>query len=351
MTSSWFYRFGLILISLWLFSCDKERSQLFRWDMQSQAVATSMDFRELEVFAQSVERMSSGRLVITVHSAGSLTDGPDIFLAVSEGRIPMGNGWPNWWNGQHPAWSVMNAIPFDFMNLDASMMFFMVGDGMKIANEISQPQGVIWRPAWWAGMEFGLLSSSTITELSDLKGKRVRIGPGLPSEVLAAASGAYTIPLVPEEIRPALEAGEIFAVEWTTAFGVLDLDLQGLAPHAITPAVWQPSVLSDFLINEKAYNQLPQDLQEILETAMRAFSLTATLKLKMADFKALDELMRQGMTFTRWSATDLQKWRRSTDTVLESYREGDAISAHLLNEKQRFKTIYEDYYKWFGPYD
>jgi TRAP-type mannitol/chloroaromatic compound transport system substrate-binding protein len=128
------------------------------------------------------------------------------------------------------------------MNIDASMMFFMEGEGSKLANSLSLPQGVMWRPAWWPGMEFGLLSKEPIKGLDDLKMKKVRIGPGLPSEVLSAAAGAFTIPLLPDEIRPALESGVIDAVEWTTSTGAWDLGLNDIGRHAIFPAIWQPSV-------------------------------------------------------------------------------------------------------------
>ena len=335
-----------------LFACSQEENmQTHHWKLQSQAPATSISYQELEVFAQTVELMSGGRLVIQPYPAGTLAHGPDIFNAVSDGRVQMGNGWPNWWSGQHPSWSVMNAGPFDFMNLDASMMFFITGEGTALANELSLPKAVIWRPAWWAGMEFGLVSTQAITGLDDLKNKKIRIGPGLPSEVLTEASSGFAIPLVPEEIKPSLESGNIDAVEWTTTSGFLELGLQGIVSEAIVPAIWQPSVLADFLINKQAYDLLSLDLKAILETAIKSYTLTTTLKSKVKDIEALQTLKGAGMHINQWSDADIARWKIASDTVTARYVELDEFSKRLIEQKRNFKLRYDEYYKLFGPYE
>lgn len=344
---------GLLLIgslALLLCGCNNGSDKVYRWQLQSQATASSEDFKQLVVMTDNIRVMSGERLNITPLPGGTVADGPDIYRAVKEGRIAMGNGWPNWWSGQHPAWAVMNAGPFEFMNLDASMMFFLVGEGTRMANELSLPEGVIWRPAWWPGMEFGLLSKHPIEDMDDLATKKIRVGPGLPSELLAAA-GAIAIPLVPQEIRIALEADELDAVEWTTTSGAWDLGLQDIATHAIVPAIWQPAVLSDFLINQQAYAELPLDLQTMLETAIRAYTLITTLQNKQNDIEALKQLQRSGAILKKWSAQDIKRWRVVSDAVTQRYQQSDEFSHRLINAKQVFKKQYLEYYQWFGPYD
>ena len=344
----------LLVLAIFLFAAgcaEQEQQTRHEWQLQSQAIASSIDYLELEKFAQNVAVMSNGRLVITPHPAGQLAHGPDIFNAVSENKVQMGNGWPNWWSAQHPSWAVMNAGPFDFMNLDASMMFFLAKNGTELANELSLPKGVIWRPAWWAGMEFGLTSKEPITGLDDLKGKKVRIGPGLPSEVLAEAAGSLSIPLVPEEIRPSLQNGSLDAVEWTTAAGVLDLGLHDLSPYGIVPAIWQPSVLADFLINKQAYDALSPELKAILETAIRSYTLTTTLKAKTKDIESLEKFKEKGMVLRKWNDNDIQRWREASDKVTAQYKQRAEFSQRLIEQKQQFKKGYDRYYELFGPYE
>ena len=325
----------------------------FEWKLQSQAVESSVDYQQLIVLADKVRVMSGGRLNITPYSGGvkSIASGPDIFNAVRKGVVEMGNGWPNWWSGQDPAWAVMNAGPFDLMNIDASMIFFFEEQGTELANELSLPKGILWRPAWWPGMEFGLLSRSPLTSLDDLAQKKVRIGPGLPSEVLAEAANAYTIPLTPDEIRPALESGELDAVEWTTAGGAWELGLNDISPHAIVPAIWQPSVVSDFLINQKAFDALPVDLKEILETAIHSYTLTTTLKSKKKDIEAYEKFLASDTTITKWSKEDIERWRVASSKIEALYMARNKFTRNLISQKKAFKKRYEAYYEVFGPYD
>ena len=341
----------LIIFSLVFLSACEKKQKVFKWELQSHATATSIDFRELVKMTENIKTMSNGRFIITPHPGGAITGGPDIFNAVKERRVEMGNGWPNWWSDQHSAWAVMNAGPFDFMNLDASMMYFLAGDGTKLANELSKPEGVIWRAAWWPGMEFGLLSREPIKGIQDLSHKKVRIGPGIPAEALKATTNAVTVSLVADEIRPALEKGELDAVEWTTTAGAWDLDLQSIALYGIVPAIWQPSVLADFLINKQAYDELPADLKAILETAIKSYTLTTTVKAKVIDFEALKAFKNSPVELTQWTKEDIEEWRKVSDKILQQYSEKDEFTKRLIESKKSFKQVYNEYYELFGPYE
>jgi TRAP-type mannitol/chloroaromatic compound transport system substrate-binding protein len=295
--------------------------------------------------------MSENTFIINIFSSNEIVGGAKIFDAVKNGQIEMGNGWPNWWSSHHPTWAVMNAGPYDFMNIDASMMFFLAGKGTEMANILASKKGVVWRPAWWAGMEFGLISKKPIYSIKDLKGKKVRIGPGMPSEFLAEATGSYSIPLIPSEIREALNSDQLDAVEWTTANGVLELGLTDIAKHAIVPAVWQPSVLSDFLMNDKAYNLLSKQHRRILEVAIKAFTLTTTTKAKKLDIESIDKLKRSGVVISQWPKSDYAIWKNNSNKINKRYKSKDKFSSDLLNAKESFKKQYNRYYKYFGPYD
>ncbi|PKF61675.1 hypothetical protein CW745_10150 [Psychromonas sp. psych-6C06] len=339
-----------IAVLLTLQSC-QSKPEVIKWQLQSQATKSSTDYKELVKMAENIKVMSGGRFIITPYPGGEITNGPDIFNAVKVGKVQMGSGWPNWWSGQHPAWAVMNAGPFDFMNIDASLMYFLAGEGTKLANELANPEGVIWRAAWWPGMEFGLLSKKPITGINDLKEMNVRIGPGLPSEVLAATTGAYAIPLVPNEIKSSLQNNSLDAVEWTSVSGAWNLGLNDIAKHAIVPAIWQPSVLADFLINQQAYQALPGDLQAILETAIKSYTLTTTMKAKVEDFEALHAFKNNGTQITQWSDSDIEQWRTVSEKIVGEYKAKDEFTKRLIESKQDFKKEYTLYYQLFGAYD
>lgn len=352
-----FYLFGkqklisLVIAAFLVTGCIEKNATKHQWTLQTQAVENSIDHQELLTFSKNIALMSNQRLTINIIPANKIAIGSKIYGAVRQGELEMANGWPNWWSGNHPAWALMNAGPFDFMNIDASMMFFLSGPGTDLANQLTAPDGIIWRPAWWPGMEFGLMSRQPINGLDDLKNKRIRIGPGLPSEVLTEAAKAYTIPLMPHEILPAFENGDVDAVEWTTASGAWDLGLHDVGKHAIVPAIWQPSVLSDFLINKDAYNRLSPDLKAILESAIKSYTLQTTMQSKIADFAALKRLKEQGVSIKQWTASDIKRWKIANEKILKDYTNRDEFTRNVLTEKKKFKAAYRDYYHYFGSYE
>ena len=137
-----------------------------------------------------------------------------------------------------------------------------------------------------------------------------------------------------------MENGDLDAVEWTTTSGAWNLGLNNISTHAMVPAVWQPSVLADFLINKQAFDKLPKDLQAILETAIKSYTLTTTMKAKVADFKALQKFRDNGTKLTRWSDADIVRWRQATDKITTQYKERDAYTKSLIEKKQNFKNIF-----------
>ena len=321
------------------------------WKIQSQAPEQNPDYQTLVEFTEKVKTMSAGRLNITPYPQGAITKGAGIFTGVKKGTTQMALGWPNWWLKEDMGWAAIQSGPYDFMNIDASMLYFFEGEGMELANKLAAPQGILWRPAWWAGMEFGILSNTQIKGLDDLKGKKIRIGPGVPADTLIEAAGAFSTPITPEEIIPLAGSGLLDGVEWTVPGATLMLGFEKAYPYLIAPAVWQPSVLADFLINKEAYDALPADLQAILESAIKDFTITTTLRSKNIDITAFNKFSEDGYTINTWSKEDLNRWKQASDKIYRRYRDRSESFNKIYESKMNYKSRYDEYYKTYGPYD
>ncbi|MCP4135131.1 MAG: hypothetical protein GY754_29445 [bacterium] len=326
-------------------------SKVYRWKLQAQSPAQNPDYISLQRFSENIKKMSHGRLLITPYPAGIITRGEGIFDGVKNRVTEMGMGWPNWWLGKDPAWSFLQAGPFGFMTIEESMIYFYEDEGMKIANDLTRPHGILWRPAWWAGMEFGILTTFPARGLNDLKGKKIRMGPGLPYETLAKAAGCYTVPIVPEEIYDALKNKVIDGVEWTVPGATWSMKFHEVCTHIISPAIWQPSVLGDFLINREAYNELPEDLQTILEVAIREYALYTTIHGKALDMEALKKYKEHGMVIQKWSPGDIARWKAAAKEIYARYRASSPSFKRVYDSKMRFKKKYREYNELFKPYE
>jgi len=329
------------------------------WVLQSQAPAVNPDFQAVEEFAKEVKAMTNGRLIITPIAGDSpdrRSKGAGIYSSVKHNQVQMAIGWPNWWHQSNSAWNALQSGPYGFMNIDASMMWYFIGNGTKFANELANKDGIIWHPAWWAGMELGLITQRSIKSLDDLKGKVVRIGPGIPNETLKqAAPGVRTVTIPSADIQNAFESGRIHGIEWTVPSATIKMKFHHSekvrADHIIAPAVWQPSVLGDFLINQEAFQQLPADIQAILETAMKSFALTTTLRGKVLDMEALQQFRQEGVHISTWSDQDLQSWKQQAELVYGQHKGKSSDFKRFFDDKMSFKKKYDDYYETHGAYD
>ena len=91
--------------------------------------------------------------------------------------------------------------------------------------------------------------------------------PGFAGEVLAKL-GAKPTNIPAGELYTALERNTIDALEWVGPSLDLRMGFHKIAPYYYTG--WhEPGAELQFMVNEKAYNQLPKDLQKILTIAMR----------------------------------------------------------------------------------
>jgi len=347
--------FGFLLAILYSTSA----YSVTEWVLQSQAPTANPDYQAIEEFSDNIKKMTNGRLIITPIAGDSpkrKSKGAGIYSAVKYNKIQMAVGWPNWWHQSNSAWNALQSGPYGFMNIDASMMWYFIGNGTSFANELSNKDGIVWRPAWWAGMELGLITQREIGGLKDLAGKVIRIGPGIPNETLKkAAPGVKTVTIPSADIRNAFESGRIHGIEWTVPSATIKMGFHHSqkvkADHIIAPAVWQPSVLGDFIINQEAFQSLDQDIQAILETAMKAFALTTTLKGKVLDMEALEQFQQEGVKVSTWSKEDLAQWKQQADNVYEQHKNKSSQFARFFNDKMLFKKKYDKYYKTHGAYD
>jgi TRAP-type mannitol/chloroaromatic compound transport system substrate-binding protein len=105
-----------------------------------------------------------------------------------------------------------------------------------------------------------------INSVEDLKGLKMRI-PGFAGEVMAKL-GAKPTNIASGELYTALERRTIDALEWVGPSLDLRMGFHKIAPYYYTG--WhEPSTELQFLVNQRTWKKLPDDLREILRTAMK----------------------------------------------------------------------------------
>ncbi len=316
--------------------------RVYNWKMVTTWPANFPIFQEgPERFAEQVGKMSKGRLNIRVFAGGELVPALQTFDAVSQGAIEMGHGASYYWAGKVPAAQFFSAMPYG-MTVKGLEAWLYHGDGLTLWRELYEPFNVLPFPMGNTGVQMGGWFNKRIDSVSDLKGLRMRI-PGLGGNVLDKAGGNPVL-MSGAEIYTALERGIIDATEWVGPFHDLRLGLNRAARYYYYPGWHEPGTELELIVNIRAWQQLPDDLKQIVETAAAATGVWIYTAMEYHNSKALEELRkRQNIEIIEFPPAVLSELRSVTAQMLEREAAASSDFKRVYDSYQRFR---EEYVKW-----
>jgi TRAP-type mannitol/chloroaromatic compound transport system substrate-binding protein len=289
-----------------------------------------------EKFAKHVNEMSNGRLTIHVYGAGELVPGFEVFDAVSQGTVQMGHSGAYYWKGKIPAAPLFGALPFGMTATELNA-WLHYGGGLELWREMYKPFGIIPMAGGNTGAQFGGWFKKEINTIDDLKGLKMRI-PGLAGDVLKKA-GAIPVNLTGGEIFSSLQSGAIDATEWVGPYNDLAFGFYQAADYYYTSVWHEPSAGLEFLINEKAYNELPQDLQQIITVAARAVNEETLDEYNARNNSALKTLVEKHQVKLRQlPPAVLAQLKKYAAEVMVEQAEKDAGFAKVWQSYSAFLT-------------
>jgi TRAP-type mannitol/chloroaromatic compound transport system substrate-binding protein len=215
--------------------------------------------------AEMADKMSNGRLKISIDSKNKHKAPLGVFDMVRAGQYDMGHSASYYWKGKDANTLFFTTMPFG-MTAPEQYGWFYYGGGMDLMKEVYDKHGILSFPGGNTGNQMGGWFQKEINSVDDLKGLKMRI-PGFAGEVLAKL-GAKPTNIPAGELYTALERRTIDALEWVGPSLDLRMGFHKIAPYYYTG--WhEPATELQFMINQKSWDKLPADLQEILRVAMR----------------------------------------------------------------------------------
>jgi len=215
--------------------------------------------------ATMADKMSNGRLKITIDSKNKHKAPLGIFDMVRSGQYDMGHSASYYWKGKIQESIYFTTMPFG-MTAPEQYGWFYHGGGMRLMEKLYSKYGVLSFPGGNTGNQMGGWFQKEIKSVADLQGLKMRI-PGFAGEVLARV-GAKPTNIPAGELYTALERRTIDALEWVGPSLDLRMGFHKIAPYYYTG--WhEPGAELQFMINKRKWDRLPPDLQEILRVSMR----------------------------------------------------------------------------------
>ena len=317
-------------------------SKIYRWKMVTTWPANFPIFQEsADRFAEAVRVMSNGRMQIQVFAGGELVPALQTFDAVSQGSVELGLGSPYYWAGKIPAAQFFSTVPF---GMTARGMHAWVdhGGGLELWRDLYKPFHVLPFPMGNSGVQMGGWFNKKIETLDDLKGLRMRI-PGLGGKVLKMAGGNPVL-MAGGEIYTALERGIIDATEWVGPFHDFRLGLNRAAKYYYYPGWHEPGTEFELLVNTDKWQQLPDDLKKMIETAAAATSEWVYSAMEYHNSVALQKLRADpSVQILEFPEAVLKELKQLTAKTLEEEASADEDFKRVYDSYRAFRKQYEDW--------
>ncbi len=292
-------------------------------------------------FARRVEACSAGRLKIKVYGDGELVPAFEVFDAVSAGTAEVGHAAAYYWKGKLEAASFFGAIPFGFNNQEMNAWLYH-GGGLELWQEAYAPFGLLPLPAGNSGCQAGGWFRREIRSVADLKGLKMRI-PGLGGEVLARAGGT-PVTMPGSEIFTALQTGAIDATEWIGPYNDLAFGFHKAAKYYYFPGWHEPGPALEMIINRRAWDALPEDLQAIVRACAGATNDIMFAEFTARSAEALQTLVADhGVQVRQFPDEVLQTLYRLSEQVLDEKAARDPLFARVLQSVRSFRRVVRPY--------
>lgn len=272
-----------------------------------------------ENFAKLVNEMSGGRLKIKVYPAGELMGAFEIFDATRDGTIQCAAAWSTYWTTKNTAFDLFSSMGF-MMTAPDWMTWLYNGGGIELGQELYAKYGLKFFPFAITGPESGFRIKEPITSLEDFKGKKLRTGVLQTIWVLQQV-GAQPVRIPGSEVYMALKLGTIDGAEYAVPSTDWNMKFQETTKYWMTPAGWhQAGAISDLMINEKAWNELSDDLKSIVETAAMANMTWSYSKANYDSMKAQKNFEEAGIKESRLD----EKAQKTLEKLCIKYIEEEA---------------------------
>lgn len=296
-------------------------------------------FGTAKLICDRVSELTNDSFIITAFPAGGIAPPLEILDTVQAGSAECGHTAGYYYTAKNPALAFATSVPFG-LTPSQHLSWMYSGGGLELTREIYANFNTINFPAGSTGNQMGGWFKKKVSTLADLRNLKLRM-PGMGGEVMKQL-GVQVQNLPPDEILAALERNDIDAAEWVGPYEDEKLGLHKSAPFYYYPGWHEPGTTYELLINQTAWNQLPKDYQQALQTATSEAHLMMLSQYEAANREALQRLISSGTELIAYSSEIISGARKVAFELYEEFSRQDASFQKVYLQWNAFrKGIYQ----------
>ena len=284
-----------------------------KWDLPAAYPATNFHTVNLTQFATDVDRLSGGKLKITVHANASLFKAPEIKRAVQGGQAQIGEILlVNFQNEWQPFGA--DGLPFLADSYDESMKLYRAQKPLLEKKLAEQGMMLLYSVAW---PPQGIYSKKPINSAADLKGIKWRAYSPSTARI-AELVGAQPVTVQAAEFSQALATGVVESTMTSGATGVDSKLFEHLKFYYDVQA-WLPK--NAVIVNKRAFDALDKATQDAVLKAGADAETRGWAESRKVNTSTLETLKTNGMTVAPPSAQLKADLTKIGDTMLKEWIE------------------------------
>ncbi|WP_235208668.1 TRAP transporter substrate-binding protein DctP [Halomonas sp. TG39a] len=221
----------------------------------------------LERFADNAERLTAGRVEISPFGAGVIVPALQVYDAVKEGTVEAGHSTPSYLVNQNPINAIFAGFPGG-MGSQSYINWIYEGGGQQALQEVRASEGLHSLIVGIGSTEIFAHSNVPINGPDDLDGLKYRTS-GPWAEVVREYYNAVPTVVPPGDIYTLLQRKGVDAIEWATPSSNYPEGFHEAARYIIVPGVHQPTFLWEVVVRQDTWDQVPDDLKQLIESAAK----------------------------------------------------------------------------------
>lgn len=306
------------------------RAQAVTLRLQGFLPSAAIPQRAFEKFAADVTQKSGGRLTIQALPGGAVIAVTEVLNAVQSGILDGHYSAASFYAGRDPGFVVLGDTAAAYDDVDQRDRWWSEGGGEDVARAQYARFGLhMVAPVFWASEH--IPARRALNGVADLNGLKIRVPPGLVSEIIARA-GAAVVNLPGGEVFNALQSGVIDATDWASPALNEEVGLYRAAKFSINASHSMPT--TDISIAANRWNALSAELRTLVAVEARAMSTALKAQLAKADEDALVKMRADGVTVVTWGKPEVARLRQMTGEI-QDQQAGRSTNAKAIVDSHR----------------
>jgi TRAP-type C4-dicarboxylate transport system substrate-binding protein len=258
-----------------------------KWDLPTGYSANSFQTQNVQQFANDVEKLTGGKLKITLHPGGSLYKANEIKRAVQTGQVPSAEFILSGASNENPLFGV-DSIPFLATSYADAKRLYLAAKPAQEKLLASQGVKVLFTVPWPGQSLYSLKPLNTPADFAGTKMRAYNPATTRIAQMLKAQP--VTIQL--SELGQALATNTVQNFLTSSASGV-ESKLYEQVKYFYPVSAWLPRNAT--VVNQKAFDALEKPLQDAVLKAAADAEARGWATSERADKDFIKELTAKGM--------------------------------------------------------